>query len=86
MAVMKSIAYYLSVNLRVSRHNDKSYWIVEVCSLSKLQKLVDYLERYPLLTSKFNNYNDWLKGFYLVKANKHLTESGKFEIFNQYEI
>lgn len=52
---MKSIADYLSVNLRVSRHNDKNYSIVEVCSLTKKDKLVDYLERYPLLTSKFNN-------------------------------
>jgi LAGLIDADG endonuclease len=83
MGVMKSIADYLSVNLRVSRHNNKDYWTVEVCSLTKLQILVDYLERYPLLTSNFNNYKDWLKAFNLVKANKHLTESGaKREISN----
>lgn len=82
MDVMKSIADYLSVNLRVSHHNDKDFWIVELSSITKLQILVDYLDTYPLLTAKFNDYNDWLKAFNLVKANKHLTESGKSEILN----
>nr|YP_008816010.1 putative LAGLIDADG homing endonuclease [Closterium baillyanum]AGZ90276.1 putative LAGLIDADG homing endonuclease [Closterium baillyanum] len=81
-SIMKSIADYLSVNLKVSHHNDKDFWIVEVSSITKLQILVDYLDTYPLLTAKFNDYNDWLKAFNLVKANKHLTESGKSVLLN----
>nr|YP_009710024.1 putative LAGLIDADG homing endonuclease [Coleochaete scutata]QFU80129.1 putative LAGLIDADG homing endonuclease [Coleochaete scutata] len=80
--IMKQIADYLSVNLRISHHNGKNYWIVEVFSVIKLQLLVDYLNIYPLLTAKSNDYRDWLKVFELVKTNKHLTESGKSIIEN----
>lgn len=81
ISMMKQIADFLSVNLRVSKHNDKEYWIVEVSSLAKLQILVNYLNTYPLLTTKYNDYKDWLEAFALVKANKHLTESGKSQLF-----
>jgi hypothetical protein len=47
--MMKQIAEFLSVNLNVSKHKDKEYWIVEVSSLAKLQILVNYLNTYPLV-------------------------------------
>ena len=68
--MIKSIADLLSVNLRISKHNNREYWIVEVTSITKLQILVNYLNTYPLLTAKLNDYNDWLKTFELVKMNR----------------
>jgi hypothetical protein len=45
--------------LRVSKHNiDKIYWIIEVTSLNKLQNLIQYLNTYPLLTAKRNDFDD----------------------------
>jgi hypothetical protein len=41
----------ISTNLRMSTHNvDKTYFIVEVSSLTKLNILIQYLKFYPLLT------------------------------------
>lgn len=79
--MMKQIAEFLSVNLNLSKHNTKHYWIVEVASLAKLQILINYLNTYPLFTTKHNDYKDWLKAFALVKQNKHLTELSKSQIF-----
>jgi hypothetical protein len=79
--IMKSISEYLSVKLKTSRHNvDKEYWNIEVTSLSKLEKFVSYLNKYPLLTSKKNDYKDWLIVYSLISLNEHLTKEGKLKI------
>lgn len=73
--------FSLSTNLRLSTHNiDKTYFIVEVTSLTKLNILIQYLKTYPLLTAKRNDYDDWVKVYNLILDNKHLTESGKLLI------
>ena len=71
----------LSTKLRQSTHNvDKTYFIIEVSSLTKLNILIQYLKTYPLLTAKRNDYDDWVKVFNLMLDNKHLTDSGKLLI------
>jgi hypothetical protein len=71
----------LSTNLRQSTHNvDKTYFIVEVTSLTKLNILIQYLNIYPLLTAKRNDYDDWVKVYNLMLDNIHLTDSGKLLI------
>ena len=74
----------LSTNLRHSTHSlcgvDKTYFIVEVTSLTKLNILIQYLKTYPLLTAKRNDYDDWVKVYNLMLDNKHLTDSGKLLI------
>jgi hypothetical protein len=71
----------LSTNLRQStQYVDKTYLIVEVSSLTKLNILIQYLKTYPLLTAKRNDYGDWLKVYNLMLDNKHLTDSDKLLI------
>jgi hypothetical protein len=49
----------LSTNLRLSKHNvDKTYFIVEIASLTKANILIQYLNTYPLLTAKRNDFDD----------------------------
>ena len=73
--------FSLSTNLRLSTHNvDKTYFIVELTSLTKLNILIQYLKTYPLLTAKRNDYDDWVKVYNLILDNNHLTESGKLLI------
>ena len=46
-----------TTDLKISKHNiDKTYWIVEVSSLNKLNLLTQYLNNYPLLTAKRNDF------------------------------
>lgn len=71
----------LSTKLRLSTHNvDKTYFIVEVTSLTKLNILIQYLKTYPLLTAKRNDYDLWVNVYKLMLDNKHLTDSGKLLI------
>lgn len=74
----------ISTDLRQSTHSqsgvDKTYYIIEVTSLTKLNILIQYLKTYPLLTAKRNDYDDWVKVYKLMIDNKHLTDSGKLLI------
>lgn len=72
----------ISTDLKTSQHKDKSYWIIEVTSLNKLNHLIQYLNNYPLLTCKRNDYDDWLKVYRIMVNKKHLTEDGKMLIKN----
>lgn len=65
----------ITTDLRTSIHNiDKTYWIIEVSSLNKLNFLIEYLNNYPLLTAKQNDYDDWVRVYQLIEEKKHLTE------------
>nr|YP_010697743.1 LAGLIDADG homing endonuclease [Porodaedalea niemelaei]WCF76639.1 LAGLIDADG homing endonuclease [Porodaedalea niemelaei] len=75
----------ITTDLRISKHNtnfgiSKIYWIIEVTSLNKLNLLIQYLNNYPLLTAKRNDFEDWLKVYQLIENKKHLTEEGKLLI------
>jgi hypothetical protein len=80
--------FEITTDLRLSTHSspqrgqevDNTYFIVEVTSLSKLNILIQYLNTYPLLTAKRNDYDDWVKAYKLMLDQKHLTESGKLLI------
>ena len=101
-AIMLMIQSFFGIttDLRFSKHNlDKTYWIIEVASLNKLNLLIQYLNNYPLLTAKRNDFDDWYKVYQLIVDKKHLSEDGKLlikqiksnmnknrEVFNWYHL
>jgi hypothetical protein len=81
--IMRSISDFFTVKLNTSYHNiNKSYWVIEVTSLSKLKKFFLYLNKFPLMTSKKNDFKDWHTVYNMVFLNEHLTDEGKFKIKN----
>ena len=83
--IMLKIQSFFGINtdLRESKHHeDKIYWIIEVTSLNRLNLLIQYLNNYPLLTAKRNDFEDWCKVYQLIVDNKHLSEDGKLLIKN----
>ena len=71
----------ITTDLRESKHNEgKTYWIIEVSSLNRLNLLIQYLNNHPLLTAKQNDFKDWLKVYQLIIEKKHLSEDGKLLI------
>ena len=71
--IMLQIQSFFGINtdfptLRESKHNgNKTYWIIEVTSLNKLSHLIQYLNKYPLLTEK-------KRGSYLNFRNTFLSK------------
>jgi hypothetical protein len=81
--IMLKLHYFFCFNtdLRESKHNKgETYWIVEVTSLNRLNLLIEYLNNYPLLTAKRNDFEDWYKVYQLIVDKKHLSEDGKLLI------
>lgn len=75
-----------AVTLRTSFHNEgKEYWLIVISSVKKLGVLVYYLEKYPLLSSKNNDYKDWLIVYNMILNKEHLTTPGKLLIKNLKE-
>jgi LAGLIDADG endonuclease len=72
--------FQITTDLNTSIHKNREYWFIEVKSLSKLQYLINYLNEYPLFTSKRNDYNDWLIVYDNIINNKYFSESDKFNI------
>lgn len=72
---LKDISDFLQVNLVQSKHKDKFYWLIDVSSLVKLHKLINYLDIYPLLTVKHMDYQAWRQAFVIMvldNPNIHL--------------
>jgi LAGLIDADG endonuclease len=75
--LMKSIAQFFTVNLNTSTHNGVEYWCVEISSFGRMHTVIDYLNVYPLLTSKRNDFDDFKIAFKMALAGEHLTIEGK---------
>lgn len=61
--LMKNIADFLTLKLSTTKHSGRDYWCVAVASFSPMQILVDYLNVYPLWTTKRHDYDDFCKVF-----------------------
>jgi hypothetical protein len=81
--IMSNIAQFLTSNkenFNFSKHNGQLYFIVEGFSLDKLQIIKNYLNKYPLLSKKNNDYIDWCMVYDIISKKEHLTEKGKNRI------
>lgn len=80
-SVIKSIASSLGVELNTSLHNEGiEYYIVSVTSPAKLKTLINYLDTYPLFSSKLLNYLDFKSCVNLMLSREHLTKQGRDNI------
>ena len=77
--ILSQICSFLNVKLAIrDRLNHKNpIYIIRVENKASVQILIDYLNKYPLLSSKRMDFKDWEKSFSLIVEKKHLTEQGK---------
>lgn len=72
------ISTSLLIRLALSNHNNNiEYFLICVTSQKSRAILVDYLDKYPIYSSKLLNYRDWRECHYLINKKEHLTEKGK---------
>lgn len=76
--VLTSIANFLNCSLLIKNQKStgNNYYTLAASSQNSLKVIVDYLEKYPLYSSKFLDYRDWKEVVELILVNKHYTEEG----------
>ena len=70
---MQDIANFLEVSLKWRKINNYAQFNITTSSYKSNKLLIDYLTKYPLFTSKYLNYMDWVCGlnlFYNKSKNK----------------
>jgi hypothetical protein len=79
---IENIADFLTIPLSSRKHNGKNYHCVELSSFQKILILIEYLQIYPLYSSKYLDYENWLQVYQIMVNKGHLTEEGKQIISN----
>lgn len=80
-SVFESIAATFEIIINTSIHNKNiSYYIIEITSPVKLRKLIEYLDKFPLFSSKFLNYQDFRTCVNMMLIKEHLTLEGREKI------
>ncbi|BCR34217.1 intron-encoded LAGLIDADG endonuclease family protein (mitochondrion) [Aspergillus udagawae] len=78
LKVLTDISKFLNCSLltRKQKSTGNEYYILTVSSIMSLNLIVNYLEEYPLFSSKYLDYKDWKEIVLLIFENKHYTEQG----------
>lgn len=70
--LMQNIADFLNTKLRVRTFKEKySQFVINTSSIESNKILINYLNTYPLLSSKYLDYKDWEKALNLYISKLH---------------
>jgi hypothetical protein len=77
-SIFNLISLGFGVNLSTTVHNENiNYYLISISSNKSRLLLVDYFKKYPLFSSKYLNYIDWLACHNLIISGYHLTDLGR---------
>jgi len=76
--VLTEVSNFLNCSLltRKQKSTGNEYYTLTASSKMSLEIIINYLEKYPLFSSKYLDYNDWKEVVFLIFENKHYTEEG----------
>lgn len=77
--LLNKICLFLNVKLSLrNRLNYKnSYYQIRVENQNSTEILIDYLNKYPLFSSKYLDFLEWEKSFKIIYKKAHMTDQGK---------
>ncbi|TIB67810.1 hypothetical protein E3Q23_04461 [Wallemia mellicola] len=78
--IMLLLCTTFKCKLNNSTHNGCIYYIMNLSSMVQLPLLVKYLDTYPLLSSKYLDYQNWRQAHILMREGQHLTPEGLDQI------
>ncbi len=78
LKVLTNIAEFLNCNLltRKQKSTGNEYYNITASNKISLEIIIQYLEIFPLFSSKYLDYKDWKQIALLILENKHYTEEG----------
>lgn len=73
--ILTDISNFLNCSLKIREQKSTSnkYFILTASNKVSLKIILNYLEQYPLFSSKYLDYNDWKEIVLLIFQNEHLT-------------
>ena len=76
--VLTDIANFLNCKLliRKQKSTGNEYYTLTASSKMSLEIIINYLEKYPLFSSKYLDYKNWKEIVLLIFENKHYTKEG----------
>lgn len=73
----ENIADLLGVKLDITQRSHGDFYSIECTSPAKLKVFADYLDRFPLFTSKFLDYSDFRICLNMMLVKDHLSVQGR---------
>lgn len=64
---------------RKQKSTGNEYFTLTASSRISLDIIINYLEKYPLYSSKYLDYKDWKEIVFLILENKHYSEQGLYK-------
>lgn len=79
--VLTNISNFLNCRLltRKQKSTGNEYFTLTASSRISLDIIINYLEKYPLYSSKYLDYKDWKEIVFLILENKHYSEQGLYK-------
>lgn len=79
---MEKLALFLDCPVKTYSSNKTQTEILSltVSAISKLEYLVNYFDKYPLIGDKLNDYKKWRIAYDMLIAKEHLTPEGRLKI------
>lgn len=79
---MENLASFLNCEVKNYNSNKTQTEVLSltVAAINKLELLVNYFDKYPLIGDKANDYNNWRNAYVLIISKEHLTMEGKLKI------
>lgn len=72
--VIKSIAEYFHVKVRIKKDKLRRYYVIEASSTKSKKMIRAYLDKFSLLSSKYLDYKDWCVVDDLIMTKQHLIQ------------
>lgn len=82
---LNDICSAFNVNLKdrsrkIQDHLYKPYYIIRIENQASIKLLIDYLDIYPLFSSKYLDFLNWKLAFFLILAKEHYNDIGSYHI------
>jgi len=71
------LALNVKLNTRIRENKKNSYYIIRVENQNSIKLLIEYLDMYPLLSSKYLDFLSWKIVFNEIINKNHMTVEGR---------
>ena len=72
--MIKSIAEYFHVKVRIKKDKLRRYYVIEASSTKSKKIIRAYFDKFSLLSSKYLDYKDWCVIDDLIMTKQHLIQ------------